>query len=104
MTTRFIPSQPTLRQKKLRWMNLLAHVHDNFCDCCNPITHTIIHCLEQEPDHKFTAPERDLLKKCLTTEDATTLATTGDQEDGGFSAGDLEQLFKEEDGIEDAEG
>lgn len=98
MTTRFRPTKSTLRQSKLKWMNLLHHCHDAFCDCENGITHTILHIFEQENNHNFTPPEKDFIKSCLSGEGTTIMA--GDHEEG-FTEGDLEELFKEDVG-EDA--
>lgn len=98
MSTRFRPTKSTLKQTKLKWMNLLHHCHDAFCDCDHGITHTILHIFEQENHHNFTAPEKDFIKSCLSGEKTTI--TAGDHEEG-FTEGDLEELFKEDVG-EDA--
>lgn len=97
MSTRYIPTKSSLKQKKLQWINLICHDHDIFCDCPSPLEHTIILIAEQEPQLRFKPPEKDLLKKCLTTTDTTK--EDGDQD--GFGEGDLEDLFKEDFGEED---
>lgn len=100
MSIRYKPSKSTLRQKKLQWMNLLCHSHDIFCDCPNPLECTIILIANQEPELKFTTPEKDLLKKCLTTTEATA-DNAGDPDVIG--EGDLDALFSENFGEDDTE-
>lgn len=97
MTTRYCPTNDTYRQKKLKWMNGICHYHDIMCKCPNPLECTIRLIIEQEPDLKFNNIEKDLLKKCITTEEKDT--EDGDQDD--FGEGDLENLFKEDFGEED---
>lgn len=94
MSTRFIPTKPTLRQQKLQWMNMIAHIHDQKCDCNNPMEHTCMLIFEEEPNLKFNAPEKDLIKKCITGE--TTIVENGDQEPDGIGEGELDALFKED--------
>lgn len=77
-------------------MNLIAHSHDIFCDCYNPMSHTISLIFEQEPDIKFSTPELDLIKKCLSGETTATATTTTDQELDVIGEGDLDALFKED--------
>lgn len=79
-------------------MNMLAHIHDTNCDCYNPLEHTIVLILEQEKELKFKAPEKDLLRKCIG--DAATAGEGADPD--GFTEGDLEDLFKEDGGEENA--
>lgn len=97
MSTRYIPTKDTQKQKKLKWLNLITHAHDIFCDCDEPLTHTIAEILRAEPGIKFNTQEKDLLKSCLgdttTTEDALDV----------IGEGDLDELFKEDIG-EDAAG
>ncbi len=101
MSTRYIPPKTTLRQKKLQWINSICHLHDTNCDCPNPLEHTVGLLFEQEPELKFLPPERDLIKKCLTTTVTDTKEEDGDPDDIG--EGDLDALFKEDFG-EDATG
>lgn len=96
MSTRFRPTKDTLRQKKLKWMNIIVHAHDTFCDCCKPLECTIGLIINQEPELTFNTAEKDALKKCLTGED--TAGKDGDQDVLG--EGDLEDLFKEDFGDE----
>ncbi len=102
MSTRFIPAKPTLRQKKLQWMNLLAHIHDEKCDCPNPMEHTCMLIFEQEKELKFTTPEKDLIQKCLSGD--TTTADHGDPTDDVIGDGELAALFAEELGEEENTG
>lgn len=96
MSNRFKQPQTTIRGKKIQWMNLLTHCHDVFCECDNPITHTITLIFEQEKEFKFTPQERDLIQSCLTGE--TTGTDHGDKEEDVFGDGVLEDLFKESTG------
>lgn len=100
--TRYIPPRNSKRQQALKWMNMLAHVHDLICDCYNPIEHTAAFIFEQEKHLKFTPPEKDTIKQCLFGENTTT--TAGDQDVDGLDAGTLEELFKEDAGDEKDSG
>lgn len=100
MSHRFIPTKPTKRQTNLRWMNMLHHVHDLFCDCPNSITHTATFIFEQEPKHVFLPPEKDIIKQCLSGEQDT--AAGGDPGIDAFTGEELENLFKDDAG-EDAD-
>lgn len=84
----------TQKQKINNWMNLLAHVHDNNCNCDEPLQHTIHIILEKEPNIQFQESTKQLLKKCLGTEDSKE---DGDDVDG-LGIGDLERLFAEDTG------
>ncbi len=66
MTTKWIPPQQTLRQKRIAWMNLLTHVHDFMCSCDEPLKHTKEEIENQEPTLKTTCPGTG---ENLTTED-----------------------------------
>ncbi|AXQ66510.1 MAG: hypothetical protein [Anelloviridae sp.] len=98
MSTRYIHPKSTIRQKKLQWINMLVHCHDIMCDCPTPLEHTTALIFEQEPELRFKPPEKDLIKKCLTTTTDTEDAA-GDPD--GFGEGDLEDLFKENFGEDD---
>lgn len=92
--TRYIPTKSTKRQNDLKWLNLLHHVHGCFCDCDNGITHTAAFIFEQEKELKFTPPEKDIIKQCLSGD--VTTATAGDQGIDGFTGEELETLFNED--------
>lgn len=94
MSARYIPNQLSCKGKQLQWMNLIAAVHDCHCECDNPITHTILLCFEKEKEFNFTAPEKDLIKSCLTGTTASSAA--GDQGIDAFTGEELEKLFQED--------
>ncbi len=99
MSTRYIPTKDSFRQKKLKWINSLCQLHDTWCDCYNPIQHTIILLFEQEPQLEFTPPEKDIIKKCLSGDAPTT------KEDGDtIQEGDLAAIFQEPFEEGDADG
>lgn len=78
----------TTRWKETQWINITAQAHDLICKCDNPIKHFVCTVLKRQ---KFTNKEKQEIQQCLTgTEEDTTL-------EGGFSAGDLEKLFGEDD-------
>lgn len=79
-------------------MNLITHCHDIFCDCYNPLVHTAALIFEQEADLKFSTPELDIIKKCISG-DHTDVAAT-DHEPDGIGEGDLDILFQEDFGEE----
>lgn len=79
-------------------MNMLVHCHDIMCECPSPLEHTAALIFEQEPELRFNTPEKDLIKKCLTT--GTDIADAAGDPDG-FGEGDLEDLFKENFGEDD---
>lgn len=98
MSKRYIPTKDNHRQKKLKWINGICHLHDIHCDCNNPLEHSIAEILLQEPEIKFNNQERDLLKKCLSTTTEEDRATT----DAGFGdVEDLDALFTEDIGEDD---
>lgn len=103
MSTRYKPPKCSLRQQKLKWMNSLVHTHDIFCDCPHPLEHTAYMIFEQEPELKFTTPEQDTIKKCLTSTTGMDIVAD-DHDNDGFGEGDLEDLFKEDFGEENTEG
>lgn len=82
----------------LNWINSIVTVHDLQCACNNPLKHTIIGIINQEPSIKFNKEESTKIQKCLTT---------GDQEEGdileNIGEGDLEAFFAADFGEEDAE-
>lgn len=90
MTARYIPTKDTERQKKLKWTNGIVTLHDIYCDCCNPITHTIVELFAREPVQQFSAPEKQLIEKCLSGEDRTAIT----HEEDIVGEGDLDALFE----------
>lgn len=94
MSTRFIPAKLTLRQQKLTWMNMLAHIHDERCNCAHPMEHTCMLIFEEERELKFNTPEIDTIKKCLSGD--TTTAAHGDLTEDVIGDGELAALFAED--------
>lgn len=85
------------RQQELQWMNIINATHDQFCNCDNPTFH-LIYCI-----NKFSSapkPEKDLANiQCLLTGVPVTTNKDKEEDDqGGFLDGELEDLFKEENG------
>lgn len=75
-------------------------MHDVFCNCYNPVTHTAAFLFEKEPELTFSTPEKDLIQKCLSGDAATPAGEDADT----LEAGDLDTLFKEPFEEEDATG
>ncbi len=101
MSHRWIQPKSNLKEKKLQWLNLIAHAHGIFCDCPDPMEHTIALIAEQEPDLRFKTPEKDLIKKCLGGEPAATAGET--VEEDAFGPGDLDILFADDGGEENTD-
>lgn len=101
MTTRIVPTKDSIRQKNIKWMNLLVHSHDIFCDCDSPLQHTLILICQQEPKIELKPIEKDIIKKCLIGD---TTEPDGDPADDGVEEGLLDALFKEDFGEEDTAG
>lgn len=100
MSHRYVPTQDSKRQKQLKWINGICQLHDFFCDCCSPVTHTITFLFEKEPKQEFSPPEQDLIKKCLSGEGDTADGADADT----LQEGDLDILFQEPFAEEDATG
>ncbi len=100
MSDRYIPTKDSHRQKQLKWMNGLCYLHDNFCDCYNPLAHTVALICEKEPKIQFSTPEKQLIQKCLSGEEDTAIVHTATDGEG-IQEGDLEKLFEEPFGEDD---
>ncbi|AHA91749.1 hypothetical protein QKL05_gp1 [TTV-like mini virus] len=87
------------KKQRLQLCNLVTGIHDITCNCYNPLFHSAQIILKQlAPELK--KEEKHQLKQCLTEE-----TTTKEEEDVGFTTGDLEALFAENgDDTEDAAG
>lgn len=85
----------TIKHKNLNGINSICSVHDIHCMCNNPLQHTILGIIEQEPSLKFNKEDSTKIQKCLTTGDAT-----GQDVVDGFGDGELESLFAEDFGDE----
>lgn len=85
----------TERQKKKEWINMLAHVHDQICNCDQPLEHTAYTIFTEEPALRFNKETKNIIKKCLITdtEDHGDAAATTDDIIG---PGDLDALFAED--------
>ncbi len=81
---------------------MMVHAHDMICDCYSPLEHTITQIFQKEPELKFTAPEKDLIRKCLTGENGDVTAT--DHDGDVLEEGLLDAIFKEDFGDGDTEG
>ena len=75
-------------------MNSICQLHDIFCDCYHPLEHTITTIIEKEGSLQFSAPEKQLIKKCLSGEEITTTVPSDGDADG-VEEGVLEKLFEE---------
>lgn len=81
---------------------MMVHAHDMICDCYSPLEHTVTQIFQKEPELKFTAPEKDLIRKCLTGEHGDVTAT--DHDGDVLEEGLLDAIFKEDFGDGDTEG
>lgn len=84
-----MPTTISTKNRKRDWINCIVQVHDLQCECGQPLEHTLQEIYEQEPQLKPT---------CATGTDPVTTGEGGD----GFGDGDLEQLFAEDIGEENA--
>ncbi len=92
------------RKQELMWMNIFYSTHDQFCECDDPVLHFMILVNRDSNTKKPTSDIRNI--KCLLTGKTTTAEeedTEPTPDEGGFIDGELEQLFKEEDGPENKE-
>lgn len=93
----FIPTNYKPKELQLQWINNIVHTHDLICKCDNPLEHTIYGIIKQEPNLRLNKETKDLLQKCLTTENGGDRA---EDDFDGLGAGDLEALFAEDTGEE----
>ncbi len=70
-------------------INTLIGNHDLICGCDDPASHLLYLLATKTKPKGFTDEEKENIKKCL----GFTETTTDQQEDIGFDAGDLENLF-----------
>lgn len=96
MTNYYKEPKYSLKHKELNFVNTTVAVHDLHCQCQNQLKHIVLSIINQEPSLKFNKEESKKILKCLTTD--------GDQEEEGFGEGDLERIFDEDFGEEDAAG
>ena len=90
----------TPRQQENTWMNMIYTSHDQLCGCDEPLIHLMQLINRDSPCIK---PLKDIKNiKCLLT-GITTGETTEPEPFGdgaGFLEGELEDLFKENEGVE----
>lgn len=93
------PCKYSKNQLNLQQVNTYVQIHDLNCGCETPLQHIIFQILQQEPSLKEDKNFKENLEKCLSTGTGGT-DPTGDIDDIGD--GDLERLFAENFGEEDA--
>ncbi len=90
----------TKRQQNLQWINHLTSTHDMLCRCDQPLQHSIVNILEFEKSLKEDTKFKEIVKKCLFTEDGDT-----EKQDGDLTGlEDIEALFAGEEKEEDHTG
>lgn len=95
-------SKNPTRYQLLQWMNANATIHDMICDCNHPNKHFLQQLAKNQEQIKINKKEYKDLQQCLTiTDEETGEDLTADV---GFGPGDLEAIFREDDGGEDATG
>lgn len=90
MSKYYKPLTISQKHKDLQWINLMVAVHDQHCQCNNPLNHIIIGILEREPSLKFDKEDSAIIQKCLTTADH------GEGDGDVLGDGDLEKLFEQD--------
>lgn len=98
MSENFCPTQYNEKALQKQLLNTIIGNHDLICGCNSATTHLAALIFEQASPTNFTNQQKKTIKQCLGEDHTTTDII--DEEDGGFSAGDLEQLFAEDDGDE----
>ncbi len=89
--------QPTIyngRNLEQQLTNNIFSAHDLACGCPDPPSHLTYLLINNCQPKDFNKEEKKKLQKWLGT---LTEETTGEEEETGFSPGDLEKLFQEED-------
>lgn len=89
--SKWIPTKTSLSNKKYDWINLIVGIHNLQCGCDDPLKHTVEEIHNQEPDLKPNIPKWH-----------TTGKDHGDPDDDVFGEDDLEKLFAEDTGENDA--
>lgn len=82
------------KKNQLQFTNLLIGIHDLNCNCNNPGFHSL-KIITQQIGPELNPTDKLTIKKCLGD------TPTTQEDDVGFTAGDLEELFGEGDGDED---
>ena len=99
MTNYYKPLPYSTKHKNLQWINCICGVHDLHCSCDDPLKHTILGIIDQEPSLKFNKEDTKKIQKCLTTGE-----DHGEDVVEEFGDGELEKLFEEDIGEEDDDG
>lgn len=86
----------TTRSQNNQLINTLCNVHDLTCGCEDPPSHLTYLLIANTNPQKFNKEEKQKI-----TEWHGTLTDTAEEETTGFDAGDLEQLFAEDDGTQE---
>ncbi len=96
MSSIFKPCNYSKRQQENNWMNITFAAHDQFCSCNDPWLHFLI---VINKNSNAIKPETEIQNiKWLLTGKPTGEEEDNHTEEGGFFEGELETLFKEEDG------
>lgn len=94
MSDNFCPPKYSPKALQNQLINSIIGNHDLLCGCDNPTTHLAALLFEKTNPTNFTEEQKKIIRKCLGDDHTTTdIAAI---EDGGFSEGDLEQLFAED--------
>lgn len=84
----------TPRQLQLQWVNNIVQTHDLICNCNKPLEHAIYCIFKQEPDLRINKETKELIEKCLTTQDGGRDVDIVDE----FGEEELNALFAEDTG------
>lgn len=87
------------RQLENLHLNSICHAHDMWCNCGEPLKHTVNAIFTHAGPTNFTESEKQKIRKCLG--DTTGDDGDGDGDLGGVTAQELEKLFEQEDEKED---
>lgn len=93
--SRYLPTTYSKNQLENLHLNGICHLHDSWCNCGEPLTHTASIIFLKAGPNQFSNKEKEAIRKCL----GDTTKETGEDDLGGVTKEDLEKLF-EEDGDE----
>ncbi len=94
MSENFCPTKYSGKALQTQLLNSIVGNHDLICGCDEPTTHLAALIFEHARPTKFTEQQKKTIQKCLGDDPTTTAMAAAD--DGGFSEGDLEDLFAED--------
>ncbi len=95
--SKYVPVKHNTKEQQINWINTLVHVHDLQCYCNKPLEHTIDTIFKQEKNLRLENSTKQNIQKCLTIDTVTIK-----EEDDQFGDGELEALFAEDGGEENA--